>query len=76
MIALVVMLANATGLSQQPDTTFQTRQVDRLTQVHSPGKAAMLSAVFPGLGQVYNKKYWKLPILYGGGSFVYYLYDF
>lgn len=32
----------------------------------SPRKAVLYSAVFPGLGQVYNRKYWKLPILYGG----------
>lgn len=32
---------------------------------HSPGKAAYYSALFPGLGQLYNRKWWKLPIVYG-----------
>lgn len=32
----------------------------------TPRKAVIYSAVFPGMGQVYNRKYWKLPLLYGG----------
>lgn len=31
----------------------------------SPAKAGLYSAVFPGLGQFYNKKYWKIPIVWG-----------
>jgi hypothetical protein len=33
---------------------------------HSPTRAAVFSAVIPGLGQAYNKKYWKIPIIYAG----------
>jgi hypothetical protein len=32
----------------------------------SPKKAVIYSAIFPGLGQIYNRQYWKLPILYSG----------
>ncbi|MDT8416477.1 MAG: DUF5683 domain-containing protein [Lutibacter sp.] len=39
----------------------------------SPAKAAFYSAVLPGLGQAFNKKYWKIPIVYGAlGSGVYF----
>ena len=32
----------------------------------NPTKAVIYSAIFPGLGHIYNRKYWKLPIVYGG----------
>ncbi len=41
----------------------------------APSKAAFYSAILPGLGQAYNKKYWKIPIVYGGLAAGFYFYN-
>jgi len=41
-----------------------------------PSKAAFYSAVFPGAGQAFNKKYWKIPIVYTAIGTSIYSYDF
>lgn len=46
------------------------------TTQDKPNIAALYSAVLPGLGQVYNKKYWKLPLVYGGFVFFGYLLNY
>lgn len=41
----------------------------------SPARAAFYSAILPGLGQAYNKKYWKVPIAVGGIATGIYFYQ-
>lgn len=56
--------AQETNLSG--DSTFYKK--------HNPKTATLYSALLPGLGQAYNRKYWKIPLVYGaGGAMVYYL---
>jgi len=52
--------------------TLESQMIDPL----SPARAAFYSAVLPGLGQAYNKKYWKVPIVYAAlGTGIYFVVD-
>lgn len=52
--------------------SVKSNDIDPLT----PAKAAFYSAVLPGLGQAYNKKYWKIPLVYGAiGTSLYFYSD-
>jgi hypothetical protein len=51
------------------DSVITRKTIDPATldsAYHNPKKAAIMSAIVPGLGQIYNKKYWKVPIIYAG----------
>jgi len=50
----------------QAQEVSKNPEPDTAMLIHSAKKAAIMSAVLPGLGQAYNKKYWKMPIIYAG----------
>ncbi|MEZ4809111.1 MAG: DUF5683 domain-containing protein [Allomuricauda sp.] len=52
------------------EVTYEKKRINPL----APSKAAFYSAILPGLGQIYNKRYWKVPLVYGAigtGIYVY-----
>ena len=56
------------------DATITKKKINPL----APSKAAFYSAIVPGLGQIYNKRYWKVPIVYaaiGTGIYAYIFND-
>ena len=65
IIILILFLIGSTAMAQK--TTLNQPIPDSiLEKQHSPTKATLMSLCLPGLGQIYNKKYWKVPVIYAG----------
>lgn len=79
-IGLFLMaIGNTTVFSQTKKNVILTAK-DSLKSIDidplTPAKAAFYSAILPGLGQAYNKKYWKIPLVYGAiGTSLYFYID-
>ena len=62
---LLILVSNAQSLSAQQPT--------EPVKAHSPKRATIYSAILPGMGQVYNKQAWKIPIIYAIGATTVYI---
>lgn len=66
--ASMVFALNVSVIAQPKSSIPDSTEI-----LHNPRKAALLSAVLPGAGQIYNHKYWKPPIIYiGAGTLLYF----
>ena len=70
-IIVIVLLFCIQQSTYAQDTLSVTKPVKHRFSAE-PLRATMLAIAFPGLGQVYNRKYWKIPLVYAGfGAVVY-----
>jgi len=83
LAAFFLLLPGVSVRAQEPagtaiQDTLIIEQAEALpaedTTFHSPKKATLYTAILPGLGQIYNRKYWKVPIVYVGiGTLIYFI---
>lgn len=78
LVCLPLLLAVSFGYAQDADSiaiaksdsifikTYQEIEMFKEQSKLDPNKSALLSAIVPGLGQIYNKQYWKVPIVVSG----------
>ena len=76
---LFVALFSASLFAQKDSTNVKIKNKLKTSQgiynPLSPSKAAFYSAIFPGMGQIYNRKYWKAPIVWGALAIPTYYYQ-
>lgn len=75
LLPLFFIGLNLSGQTTDLDSAAIVEVDATAKEIHSPKKATIYSTILPGLGQAYNKKYWKIPIIYAGfGAIGYYIH--
>ena len=79
-ITLLLLLFSLTITAQESDVNISSNKESIYTNVEQdplkPARAAFYSAILPGLGQFYNKSYWKIPLAYAAlGTTLYFYID-
>lgn len=75
----MLCLVGLTASAQQADTTAMPQPDFKEVKIREnpiPKKSLILSLALPGAGQVYNGRYWKLPLVYGALGGMVYVIDF
>lgn len=66
LISSTAVKANVVEDKTSMDSIVQQKMLTRMFWKPDPIRAVWLGTIFPGAGQIYNRSYWKLPIVYGG----------
>ena len=73
-LSILILISFNSYCQSELDSIYVSPRKQRLiNDPLTPSKAAFYSSVIPGLGQVYTRRYWMVPIIYGGlGTSAYY----
>lgn len=67
LFILIISFSVQLFAQKSPSDSMQKSSTDSTFKFkHNPKKATLYSACVPGLGQIYNRRYWKVPLIYAG----------
>lgn len=72
IFGLLFLFSNGVFAQENPEPVLEGVEVSPILSKHNVRRATLLSAFLPGAGQLYNRRWWKVPIIYGGlGATIY-----